>query len=173
MKVSYRLEGADTPLHVSYAPTGLAWSFDIGAEKLVARVSSSEALNETAERVTIEIDGITSTHTVSVAPVYGGQENCVWVNNPAGQIDLIALPKFPIASLAAVAGGPTAPVPGRVVAVNVAPGEAVVAGQVLVIMEAMKMEHKIIAAADATIAEVRCVVGDQVGARQVLVTFTE
>ena len=59
------------------------------------------------------------------------------------------------------------------VAVNVAPGDSVVAGQVLVIMEAMKMEHKITAAADATIAEVRCGVGDQVDARQVLVTFSE
>jgi acetyl/propionyl-CoA carboxylase alpha subunit len=37
----------------------------------------------------------------------------------------------------------------------------------------MKMEHKITAAADVTIAEVRCAVGDQVDARQVLVTFAE
>jgi propionyl-CoA carboxylase alpha chain len=172
-KVSYRREGTDTALHVSYAPTGLAWMVAVGEEKFVARVIASERLSERAERVTIEIDGIASTHTVSFAAVESGYEACLWVNNPAGQIDLIALPRFPIASLAAVAGGPTAPVPGRVVAVNVAPGDSVVAGQVLVIMEAMKMEHKITAAADATIAEVRCGVGDQVDARQVLVTFSE
>jgi propionyl-CoA carboxylase alpha chain len=171
MKVSYRRAGNESALHVAYAPTGRAWMFDIGDEKLVARVIGSEAFGESSERVTVEIDGISSTHTVSFAPVHSGQESSVWVNNPAGQIDLIVLPKFPIASLAAVAGGPTAPVPGRVVAVNVGPGDSVVAGQVLVIMEAMKMEHKITAAADATIAEVRCAVGNQVDARQVLVTF--
>jgi propionyl-CoA carboxylase alpha chain len=201
MKVSYRRAGNESALHVSYAPTGRAWMFSIGDEKLVARViatespirlasrkgrsggtrsaaemgpgSIEESFGESSERVTVEIDGITSTHTVSFAPVHSGQESSVWVNNPAGQIDLIVLPKFPIASLAAVAGGPTAPVPGRVVAVNVVPGDSVVAGQVLVVMEAMKMEHKITAAANATIAEVRCAVGNQVDARQVLVTFTE
>jgi 3-methylcrotonyl-CoA carboxylase alpha subunit len=43
---------------------------------------------------------------------------------------------------------------GTVVALNVKPGDRVTAGQTLVIMEAMKMEHAIKAAADGLISEV-------------------
>jgi propionyl-CoA carboxylase alpha chain len=170
-KVSFRVTGEEEQRLVEYSPTGRAVMFVVGEARIVARILSSAALDESSERLVLELDGITSTHTISFAPADGEYPQRVWVNNAAGQVDLHVIPKFPIASLAAVAGGPTAPVPGRVVAVNVAPGDVVVAGQVLVIMEAMKMEHKITAAADATIAEVRFAVGDQVDARQVLVTF--
>jgi propionyl-CoA carboxylase alpha chain len=172
-RISYRIDGIDDLHLVEYSPTGKAFMFAIGDSKLVARILSSEALDESSELLVMELDGISSTHTIAFASAADSAEDRVWVNNSNGQVDLLVVPKFPIASLAAIAGGPMAPVPGRVVAVNVASGDVVVAGQVLVIMEAMKMEHKITAAADATIAEVRCAVGDQVDARQVLVTFTD
>src|SRR6185503_815913 len=56
-------------------------------------------------------------------------------------------PRFPAASAALAAGGLTAPMPGRVVKVLVGEGEEVTAGQPLVLLEAMKMEHAVAAPA--------------------------
>ena len=63
-----------------------------------------------------------------------------------------------------------APMHGRVVAVFVAPGEAVTRGQRLAIVEAMKMEHALLAPADGEVAEVAAAAGQQVaeGARLVV-----
>ena len=61
-----------------------------------------------------------------------------------------------------------APMAGRIVAVRAELGEAVAKGQILVILEAMKMEHEIKAPADGVVAEIVVGEGDQVNARQVL-----
>ena len=68
-------------------------------------------------------------------------------------------------------GGPICPLPGTVIAVHVAVGDAVVDGQVLMVVEAMKMEHKILAAGDATVSEVRFAVGDRVDQGELLVAL--
>ncbi len=57
----------------------------------------------------------------------------------------------------------TAPMPGKVVSFAVKAGDAVVKGQALAVMEAMKMEHTIAAPADGTVAELLFAPGDQVG----------
>jgi 3-methylcrotonyl-CoA carboxylase alpha subunit len=56
----------------------------------------------------------------------------------------------------------TAPMPGKVLHFNVKPGDSVHAGQVLAVMEAMKMEHAIAAPADGVVAELLYAPGDQV-----------
>ena len=61
-----------------------------------------------------------------------------------------------------MAGGLTAPMPGRVVSVLVEPGQRVRAGQALLVLEAMKMEHTLTAPADGTVEEVRFAPGDLV-----------
>ena len=48
----------------------------------------------------------------------------------------------------------TAPMPGTILKVNVTNGQAVKAGQVLVVLEAMKMENEIMAPKDGTISQV-------------------
>jgi propionyl-CoA carboxylase alpha chain len=70
-----------------------------------------------------------------------------------------------------VGSGPVAPLPGTVIAVHVVAGDTVSEGQLLLVLEAMKMEHKITAAGAATVAEVRVSVGDRVDAGDQLVVL--
>ena len=56
----------------------------------------------------------------------------------------------------------TAPMPGKVIAFFVKPGDAVIQGQALAVMEAMKMEHTLHAPRDGVVAELLYAVGDQV-----------
>ena len=73
-----------------------------------------------------------------------------------------AVPAAPVA--AAPAGGEkvSAPMPGNILAVNVAAGVTVKRGQVLMILEAMKMENEIMAPCDGTIASVHTSKGSAV-----------
>ena len=61
-----------------------------------------------------------------------------------------------------MAGGLTAPMPGRIVSVLVEPGQSVREGQAVLVLEAMKMEHTLTAPADGTVEEVRFAPGDLV-----------
>ena len=74
-----------------------------------------------------------------------------------------AAPAAPAAA-AAPAGGEqvTSPMPGTILAVNVAVGDTVKRGQVLMILEAMKMENEIICPCDGTIASVNTSKGSSV-----------
>jgi propionyl-CoA carboxylase alpha chain len=134
-----------------------------GDERTVRVVRSLTTAN--GHELLLDIDGVTCTVVTADSP---GQ---TWCNSSAGQTTWAMVDRFPTPTTGAVAGRPVAPVPGRVVAVHVVDGQTVSAGDALVTMEAMKMEHKIIAPADGTVAEVRCAVGDQVDAQQVLVVF--
>jgi biotin carboxyl carrier protein len=62
-------------------------------------------------------------------------------------------------------------VPGTIVAVHVSPGDQVSTGDALVVLEAMKMEHRITADTDASVVEVVVAVGDAVDAHEVLVVL--
>ena len=80
-------------------------------------------------------------------------------------------PRLPVSDSAAVSGGPVSEVPGTVVEVLVAPGDAVTAGQRLVVLEAMKMEHPALAAADGIVETVHVELGQYVEAHATLVTL--
>jgi 3-methylcrotonyl-CoA carboxylase alpha subunit len=66
----------------------------------------------------------------------------------------------------------TAPMPGKVIAVHVVKGARVAKGTALLVMEAMKMEHTIVAPADGTIAAILYGVGEQVPEGATLVEFS-
>ena len=64
-----------------------------------------------------------------------------------------------------------APMPGKILKVNATEGAAVKKGDVLVVLEAMKMENEICAPQDGTIATVECAAGDSVESGKVLVSL--
>jgi len=66
-------------------------------------------------------------------------------------------------------GSILAPMPGRVIAVEVATGDTVTKGQKLLTLEAMKMEHTMTAPFDGVVQEVNCASGDQVQVEALLV----
>ena len=71
----------------------------------------------------------------------------------------------------AATGRLTAPMPGKVIAISTAAGARVERGATLLVMEAMKMEHTIVAPVDGVVADVLFGVGDQVEEGAELVRF--
>ena len=98
----------------------------------------------------------------------------VWVQSGRGDVRLTRRPRFPDARKAAeVPGGLVAPMPGKVIVVEVRNGDSVGEGDLLMIVEAMKMEHRVLAPHTGSVAEVRANVGDQVSAGDLLVIVEE
>ena len=95
------------------------------------------------------------------------------VDSVSGASEFTVEPRFPDLDAAHSAGSLVAPMPGAVVRVLVESGAAVDAGQPLVVLEAMKMEHTVAAPVTGTVAEVRVQAGQQVEAGAVLVVMTE
>ncbi|WP_097003652.1 biotin/lipoyl-containing protein [Lacrimispora amygdalina] len=65
----------------------------------------------------------------------------------------------------------TAPMPGKILGVKVSAGQAVKKGEVLIVLEAMKMENEIVAPSDGTVASIHAAVGDSVEAGATLATL--
>ena len=82
-----------------------------------------------------------------------------------------AAPAAPAAPAAAGAQTIAAPMPGTILKVNVSNGQAVKKGDVLMILEAMKMENEILAPCDATVASVNVAQGASVDSGAVLCTL--
>ncbi len=81
-------------------------------------------------------------------------------------------PRYVDGDGSATAGGATAPMPGTVIAVEVGVGDRVAAGQTLVVLEAMKMEHRIVADVDGVVGEVHVEPGQAVDAHAVVISVT-
>jgi acetyl/propionyl-CoA carboxylase alpha subunit len=93
----------------------------------------------------------------------------VWVDSDAGGTHLVEVPRLPEANAEASEGSLRSPLPGTVVRVDVAVGDTVRAGEVLVVLEAMKMEHAVRAPHDGVVHELDVAVGAQVVTGAVLV----
>jgi acetyl/propionyl-CoA carboxylase alpha subunit len=113
--------------------------------------------------VALVIDGVTHRYTVQRVGAIA------YVDGPDGSSRLVEQERYPVAAEQVAEGSSLAPMPGSVVRVAVAPGDRVEAGQVLVVLEAMKMEHAVAAGGPGTVAEVAVAEGDQVETGRVLV----
>jgi acetyl/propionyl-CoA carboxylase alpha subunit len=92
-----------------------------------------------------------------------------YVDSDLGASALVEVDRFPPPAASAAVGSLLAPMPGSVVRVLGAPGAPVEAGDTLVVLEAMKMEHAIRAPHSGTVSDVRVEVGQQVETGAVLV----
>jgi propionyl-CoA carboxylase alpha chain len=106
--------------------------------------------------IDVEIDGRRTTAQVTRAG------DRLHVQTVRGTITFDVVPRFVVPGAAAASGGLLAPMPGVVLDVRCAPGDQAVAGQILVVLEAMKMEHLVRAPADGVVADVRVAKGQHV-----------
>jgi len=99
----------------------------------------------------------------------GGEMHALAVKDVArqAQINLSAAAAGDSAAQASV----SAPMPGKVVRLLVEPGQKVAAGEAIVVLEAMKMEHTMYAKAESVVGALHAKEGDVVGQRAVLVSF--
>ena len=138
-------------------------SVQVGGEDVGAVVLHSAR----AGRVDVEVDGVRQVLDVHTA----GEQ--VFVDSALGATELRELPRYPDPAAGLASGSLTAPMPGSVVRVATRAGVSVIAGEVLLVLEAMKMEHVVRAPGDGTVAEVHVQTGQQVQAGALLVVLAD
>lgn len=101
------------------------------------------------------------------------QRDLWFVQTAQGGLALREMPRFPSVGEQAVKGAATAPMPGKVLDIRVTTGERVKGGDLLLTLEAMKMEHQITAPMDGVVKEVSVEAGEQVANGAVLVLLDD
>ena len=76
------------------------------------------------------------------------------IQSKSGDVLFKILPKFETAKKASIEGGLNAPMPGKVVEIKIKKGAKIKKGDTLIILEAMKMEHKVLAPSDGKVKEI-------------------
>ena len=143
-------------LSVNVVPAGVNAHLDDGRHVGLASVHVA------GSRVTVMLDGVRASHNVAAYAELLCVDDGLW------STQWRIRPRFPDLEAGASAAGPSTPVPGTVTVVEVSPGDRVTAGQTLVVLEAMKMEHRITADTDAIVSEVLVEPGQSVDAHQVV-----
>ncbi len=136
--------------------------------RLLARVGEQQLdlhlLNHDGRWATLTIDGIRQ------RLAYHHSQVQLWLYGHNGNLELLDVTHEPVSAAGAAASGHIkAPMDGAIVDVLVSEGDRVSKGQLLVVLEAMKMEHPLKAGCDGIVRRVQASQGDQVKSRQVLV----
>ncbi|HEU0241134.1 MAG TPA: biotin carboxylase N-terminal domain-containing protein [Micromonosporaceae bacterium] len=121
-----------------------------------------EVVAATAERVSLDVTGIRvdfDVHTVG---------HVSYVDSTEGSITLVELPRFPEPRPDLAEGSLVAPLPGAVGRVVVTPGQRVTSGDLLLTVEAMKLEHPVHAPSSGVVAELPVAAGAQVDTGAIL-----
>ena len=146
----FAVAGREEPLVVEWFGTRDGYAVD-GASVLAAG----------PDAVTLEMDGLATTFAVAIT---GG---VVDVDSALGHVRLAPVPRFTDPADAVASGSLLAPMPGTVVKVAVTDGDDVAAGDVVLVLEAMKMQHSVTAPSAGTVT-VNVTTGQQVAAGEVL-----
>ena len=117
--------------------------------------------------VVLESEGIRTTYQVAVVG------DAVDVDWPGGHAALRRTPRFVDPADVIASGSLLAPMPGTVVSVAVEQGQQVEAGQPVLVLEAMKMQHTVRAPGPGTVTEIDVKPGAQVAAGEVLAVVEE
>ncbi|MFG2295445.1 biotin carboxylase N-terminal domain-containing protein [Streptomyces sp. NPDC048603] len=159
----FRVPGQD-PVEVRTRTRGASYELRQGEDTATARLVEAGP-----DRVTVELDGVTHRFAYAASPegVWIGRDGDTWhvQRHDPVQASLTGSRHGGADTLAA-------PMPGTVTVVKVAVGDKVAAGQSLLVVEAMKMEHVISAPHAGTVAELDVSPGTTVAMDQVLAVVT-
>jgi propionyl-CoA carboxylase alpha chain len=126
-----------------------------------------ELVEATPDRVLLDVDGVRRAYRVHRVG------SAVFVDGPDGAASLTELPRLPLPTAEVAAGSLLAPLPGAVTRVHVQVGQRVTAGEPLLTLEAMKLEHPVLAPIDGVVAELPVPAGGQVQTGAVLAVIDE
>jgi acetyl/propionyl-CoA carboxylase alpha subunit len=140
------------------AEPGDRFTIEDGQATIACRVLTQEA-----SRLAVEIDGVRRSFRV----VPSGA--ALVLHGPLGTATLTPVPRFPPAEREDLAGGCLAPMTGIIREVRVKEGDQVEKGTVLLVLEAMKMEHQMVARDVGVVKQVRVEVGQMVDPDEILV----
>jgi 3-methylcrotonyl-CoA carboxylase alpha subunit len=145
------------------------WSSGLTGFRLNARENRKVGMLFGAERFEIEAPDD------FFGPVYSSRaaDNVALVTHCGESFALALDHPYGAAAGTAADGAILSPMPGRIIAVDVAPGDSITKGQKLVTLEAMKMEHSLVAPFDGTVAELNASVGGQTQEGVVLVRLAK
>jgi propionyl-CoA carboxylase alpha chain len=150
---TYRDDGdAEQPVRYRFSRTGLVLPDD----------PTVQLVSLAPHQVVLDADGVAYRFLVAQ---YGHD---VYVDSSRGPVHLTALPRFPEPGSAVEQGSLVAPMPGNVIRIGATVGDAVTAGQPLIWLEAMKMEHTITAPNDGVLTQLNVNTGQQVEVGAVL-----
>jgi propionyl-CoA carboxylase alpha chain len=147
----------DRTLEIAYTFRRAGLDVTVDGEPVDVRL-----LSATPDAVDLEVGGVRRRYTVHRVAGWS------FVDGPDGSAALAEVARFADPNAVAHAGSLLAPMPGGVVRVLADEGDRVKAGQALVVLEAMKMEHTVAAPVDGVVAQLAVVPGDQVDTGQVL-----
>ena len=138
------------------------YRIELSGDALTGDAAAGSTVTASAEvaadgRLRASLDG----QQLSATVVRHGEQIHVFSDAISAHVTLLD-PTVQAAGDEAAAGSLEAPMPGKVVQVLVEAGAAVAAGQALIVLEAMKMEHTISAPVDGVIAEIRYAAGELV-----------
>ena len=127
-------------------------------------VDGITVLEATSTHVRLEVDGVASEIRghISRGSTPGTRE--VHLDGPIPSVSLREVPRFVDPADAVASGSLLAPMPGTVVSVGVVEGDRVEAGQTVLVLEAMKMQHTVTAPLAGVVTEIDVRPGAQVAA---------
>ena len=130
-------------------------------------LEDAAVVSASSTSVVLEVGGVRTTYAVAVV------EDTVDVDWAGGHVALRRTPRFVDPADAVASGSLLAPMPGTVVSVAVEAGQQVEAGQPVLVLEAMKMQHTVRAPGPGTVTEIDVKAGAQVAAGEVLAVVEE
>ena len=123
------------------------------------------------DAVVLERDGVATPYATRVSGLPGRE--VVDVDGPRGHVRLVRVPRFVDPAEQVASGSLLAPMPGSVVKVLVEQGQRVAAGDPVLVLEAMKMQHTVSAPTDGVVTSLGVEPGRQVAAGDVMAVVEE
>ncbi|HKE02922.1 MAG TPA: acetyl-CoA carboxylase biotin carboxylase subunit [Blastocatellia bacterium] len=127
---------------------------------------TAQVLSCGPDRVRIEIDGVQRSFKITAA------DDELYVHSSLGARVIKRPPRHPMRQSSSEQGSANSPMPGKVLKILVGVGQKVSAGDPLIILEAMKMEHTMRAVVDGVVESILVGDGEVVGPGQLLVQIT-